>query len=122
MLVALSRRIEKKRHEGERLIFYCFRAYGGISLGRYLFVHREAPAELVRHELGHCRQSLLLGPAYLLVIGLPSLVWAALYPLFRRRRPPLDYFAFYTERWANRLAGLEPRRRGRPKGEKSSFS
>lgn len=96
----------------DRLVFRCFRRYGGVSLGRYVFVHLEANRDLVRHELGHCRQSALLGPLYLPVIGLPSMMWAMVYGLLVRRNPALDYFRFFTERWANRIAGLEPPRSG----------
>ena len=82
------------------------RVWGGLSLGRYVFIHNqsESPAEreqLIRHELGHARQSMRLGPLYLLVIGLPSLLWAGLHAtgLF----PGLAYGWFYTEQSANRL-------------------
>lgn len=47
----------------------------------------------------------VLGPLYLLIIGLPSFLWASLKRagLFRGR----DYYSFYTEKWADRLAGIE---------------
>ena len=48
----------------------------------------------------------MLGPLYLIVIGLPSLIWAALHSSVRRLRT-VDYFSFYTERWADRLAGVK---------------
>jgi len=81
--------------------------FGGISLGMYVFVasrqcsvqHR---ARLIQHELGHTRQSLLLGPSYLLVIGIPSLIWAILRSVgFFKHRP---YSWMYTEKWADQLA------------------
>lgn len=106
LLLLLRRRIERRRDSGENRVYYVFTRYGGISLGAYLLVHREADDLLLRHELGHCRQSLMLGPLYLLVIGLPSLLWAGLYPLAGRLRPGISYFDFYTERWANSLSGL----------------
>ncbi len=46
----------------------------------------------------------LLGPLYLLVIGLPSLLWAALH---EKVAPGRSYYWFYTERWADRLGGVE---------------
>ena len=56
------------------------------------------------HEYGHTRQSLLLGPFYLPLIGLPSLIWNRL-PYFRRQRKAHKkaYYAFFPERWANEL-------------------
>lgn len=78
---------------------------GGVTLGEYIFVGTKAK-RTVMHEYGHVRQSRMLGPLYLLVIGLPSLIWAALYgPVVR---PTTDgYHRFYTERWADRLGGIE---------------
>lgn len=60
---------------------------------------------LVAHEYGHCIQSLIFGPLYLLVFGLPSFIWAML-PVLRkhRRRTGKSYYSFYTERFANYLA------------------
>lgn len=78
---------------------------GGISLGQYVIVGRKAGAETVCHELGHCKQSQILGWLYLIVIGLPSIIWAALYdiPEIRNR---WSYYDFYTERWANELGDV----------------
>ncbi len=59
---------------------------------------------LLVHEYGHTVQSLILGPLYLFVIGLPSIVWMRVAPLARwRRRSGTSYYAFYPERWANWL-------------------
>ena len=86
---------------------------GAISLGilqvyAYKYLGNGARyVELVRrHEKGHRKQSMMLGPLYLIVIGLPSLIWAALHSSVRRLRT-VDYFSFYTEKWADRLAGVK---------------
>ena len=78
---------------------------GGVTLGKYIFVYRRFNdlAKVVRHESGHVKQSKILGPFYLLVIGLPSIIWAATY---RSIAPEKDYYWFYTEAWANKLAGI----------------
>ncbi len=75
---------------------------GGVSLGLFFFC--EEGERLVRHEYGHTIQSLLLGPFYLLLVGLPSLVWCNL-PYFRRyrKRTGTPYSALYCEGWADRL-------------------
>lgn len=56
------------------------------------------------HEFGHTIQSIILGPLFLFVIGLPSLVWASL-PYFQklRQRKNISYYWFYCEKWANNL-------------------
>lgn len=76
----------------------------GLSLGLFVFVPKGCPRRLLVHEYGHAVQSLLLGPLYLPVIVLPSLVWAGMPMLSRwRHRHRVSYYAFYPERWANRL-------------------
>ena len=79
---------------------------GGISLGRYIIVGDYASDRTVMHEYGHCLQSRRLGWLYLLVIGLPSIIWAGLYG--RVVKPTKNgYYRWYTERWADRLGGVE---------------
>jgi hypothetical protein len=89
---------------------------GSMSLGRFLFLHesyRPGDRALLAHEYGHTIQSLILGPLYLFVIGLPSLLWAGL-PIFQRRRliKHISYYSFYPEKWANALGArfARPRR------------
>lgn len=80
----------------------------GISLGNFCFVgwfYEISPDEDVEpyleHELiGHTYQSRLLGPLYLLVIGIPSFIHAQLC------KDNVKYYNFYTERWANKIAGI----------------
>ena len=89
-----------------------------VSLGLFVFVtaepffceklpqypQEELSARLLVHEYGHTIQSLLLGPAYLLVIGIPSTLWGFLPSLNRmRREKQCSYFSFFTEKWANAL-------------------
>lgn len=93
--------------------------YSGLSLGPFIFIHKEPGVayryrtlyssqdmyrRLLVHEYGHCIQSILLGPLYLILIGIPSFVWANV-PYFSKRRHTLQisYYRFYTERWANYL-------------------
>jgi hypothetical protein len=78
---------------------------GGMSLGLFIFTPGdEVPnARKVRvHEYGHCIQSLVLGPLYL-IVGLISLCWANL-PAFRRlrREKKIPYTACFVESWASR--------------------
>lgn len=70
---------------------------GGITLGNYIIINN---IDLLEHELGHTKQSKMLGPLYLLVIGLPS----ALHCVFRKCK---NYYHFYTEKWANKLMGIK---------------
>lgn len=81
-----------------------WRLRAGLSLGMFVFVPHHSPRALVLHEYGHTLQSLCLGPAYLPVVVVPSLVWAGLPRLERYRlRKGYSYYRFFTERWANLL-------------------
>lgn len=103
LLVRTATRAKKATLYGYEV--YCWRFQGGLSLGRYVFVNENASLVTIKHEYGHCKQSRLLGWLYLPIIGLPSLMWAAM------RRIGLckgvDYYSFYTEKWADRLAGID---------------
>lgn len=104
LLVAILQPEDTYDFEGVRLC-YASRMKGGISLGRYLIVRdvlKDYAGRTERHELGHARQSRMLGWLYLPVIGLPSLLWAAWWNEDRNR----SYYSFYTERWADRLGGV----------------
>ncbi len=75
---------------------------GGISLGPFSFISPTMAQDLyIAHEFdGHSVDSKIWGPLYLLVVGIPSLMNAA----FGFTK---CYYDFYTERWANKHAGLE---------------
>lgn len=77
----------------------------GYSMGMGMFIFMGEDPGLARtivHEYGHTIQSCILGPLFLFVIGIPSMLWATL-PAFQRRRAAgeVSYFDFYPERWAN---------------------
>lgn len=78
---------------------------GGISLGRTIIINRPYYASIGgwNHEYGHTRQSLYLGPFYLFVVGIPSLLWAWYWNPSRG----VSYYSFYTEKWADKLGGVE---------------
>lgn len=70
----------------------------------YVFLSKQAQHSdyIIMHEYGHTIQSSYLGWLYLIVIGLPSLLWAFLHDHFLRK---IHYYSFPTESWANRLGG-----------------
>lgn len=92
---------------GDALVRMSARMQGGISLGRYIIVSEKATIGTVMHEYGHCRQSKMLGPLYLLVVGLPSLTWSCIYPCRMFPYSRNGYYRFYTEKWADRLGEVK---------------
>ena len=87
------------------LIFLNERIQGGISLGRYIILNNALYHDIrnSQHERGHSIQSMFLGPLYIIVIGLPSLLWAAWWNESRG----VSYYWFYTEKWADKLGGVD---------------
>ena len=84
----------------------------GISLGAFIFIppkarfynpekyhfsEAEIQERLTVHEYGHTIQSLILGPFYFLIVGIPSVIWGMVKP------EEQSYFSFYAEKWANRF-------------------
>lgn len=97
---------------GDVRILYSERMRGGISLGRFIILpwkYRYNSSAYVRdtisHEYGHTRQSLYLGWLYLIVIGLPSLLWAWAHSTFKGLQE-ISYYDFYTEKNADKLGGV----------------
>ena len=77
---------------------------GAVTLGCYVFVGLNSEyRKTVKHELGHTIQSKMLGPLYLIVIGIPSITYCGLRRIFPSLRKK-NYYDFYTEKWANNLS------------------
>ena len=92
---------------------YTWGINGGMSLGKHIFVpftvedlKHPYVQSVIKHEYGHTIQSKYLGWLYLLVIGLPSFIWAQCFDKYRAKTGT-SYYAFYTERWADKLGGVE---------------
>ena len=83
---------------------FFIRANFGISLGMFVFWLETVPANK-RHEYGHAMQSMMLGPLYLFVIGIPS-VLRVLYGLWyfqKHRKHWTRYYTGFPENWADYL-------------------
>ena len=79
----------------------------GISLGLFIFApdrDEDWCRQMAVHEYGHTWQSMMLGPCYLVVVGIPSIIWSRSRRCRQARREKgIPYSAFYTERWADDL-------------------
>ena len=88
---------------------------GSMSVGMFLFLGTAskrlsdedrfaAERSILVHEYGHTVQSAILGPLYLPVIGLPSVLWANMPGCQRfRKKRGISYYSMYQEKWANHL-------------------
>ena len=64
---------------------------------KYDLKAEEIRERLLVHEYGHTYQSLILGPLFIPVVGIPSVIWGMV------KKPGQSYFSFYAENWANHL-------------------
>jgi hypothetical protein len=85
-----------------------------VSLGSFVFWTKagnrfpDLKNDCRMHEYGHTRQSLMFGPLYLAVIGLPSLARVFYRRWYRKKynKPWTRYFDGYPENWADKLGGI----------------
>jgi uncharacterized protein YybS (DUF2232 family) len=77
---------------------------GSVTLGNYIFISSKATENTIKHEYGHTRQSLYLGPLYIIIIGIPSILWAMIHKTIA---PDKLYSWFYTEAWADKLGNVK---------------
>lgn len=110
ILLLYFRRFSQSRNwmEGDVSVFVCDAMRGGVSLGCYIFLDRffaELDGETLSHELGHCKQSKMLGWLYLPVVGLPSIIHASFYKYDPAN--PNGYYDFWTEAWADKIGGVK---------------
>lgn len=103
--------LKVKDYRGDVNVYVSSRMSGGITLGKYITLSKsyadlERNKDIWDHEYGHTRQSRMLGPLYLFIIGIPSITWASLYgwiiPYTRN-----GYYKFFCEHWADRLGGVD---------------
>lgn len=107
LLLLKYSKCEKSFYHGALLVLHDG-AFGGISLGPFIFVNKSRGEKWINevkvHEYGHAIQSLIFGPLYLFVIGLPSIVWCNA-KKYRKLREEggVSYYKFYPEKYANVL-------------------
>lgn len=105
----------------------------GVSLGKFIFVPAEKRRQsgsgdrknvkvnsfLLEHEYGHTIQSLLLGPAYLFLVGIPSFAWNRL-PYFDRKRKKTgkSYYSAVFERTASEFGSRAAKRSSKVRKKK----
>lgn len=77
----------------------------GVSLGNFIFLDSDVGHSQndYKHEHGHQIQSKYLGPLYLLVIGLPSVIGNIIWSNTRS----FDYYRQPWELWADKLGGVK---------------
>lgn len=105
-LYVLATGPKEKRHFFYGALVTRWNLKASMSLGMFLFLGTDDERVIV-HEYGHSIQSLILGPFYLPIIGIPSFIWAnSPHYIRNRKRGRYKYTSFYPEKWANHLGRL----------------
>ncbi len=66
----------------------------------------EAQKRMDAHEWGHSIQSLIFGPAYLLVIGLPSIL-RGFSSHWHNKNDTWEYYGGFPENWADKIGEVQ---------------
>jgi hypothetical protein len=85
----------------------------GVGLGGDYILLRRNCSLTIRHEYGHCIQSAILGPLYLLVVGIVSAsrnLIARAKRFKTHREMSIWYYNGFPEKWADELAGIRAER------------
>lgn len=82
---------------------YRTKVRNGVSLGTIIIISELHCETVLKHEYGHCRQSLYFGWLYLIIIGIPS---GGMNLLTRLKiLKPENYYKRWPETWADGLGG-----------------
>jgi hypothetical protein len=109
LLILAGQRVEQKEKLHKRF-FIRWKGFA-ISLGYFIFwidhIHLNDGKQCTNkaHEYGHAIQSMILGPLYLPLVGIPSVMrktYGAWY-FAMHRSAWKNYFAGFPEQWADQL-------------------
>lgn len=100
--------------KGKPIEIYYKKWFGsGVSLGDTVILdnkyykpdrYSKVVMDAVYHEHGHQIQSRILGPLYLIIIGIPSLLGNLVFRVFKIN--PKYYYKLPWEAWADKLGGV----------------
>lgn len=92
----------KRQKSKDGIVHFSTNEFGGCSLGYFVFITSTNLTD-IHHEWGHQLQSLLLGPLYLLLIGLPS----GLCCFLNLAENKYKYYSYPWEAWADKWGGIK---------------
>lgn len=116
-ILKMQRKLVKVQKENYR--YFIETQSTGVSLGWFVFWTPDGNRfpylenDCRMHEYGHALQSSMLGPLYLLVVGVPSLSRVIYRRAYRKvkGRSWKKYYNGFPENWADKLGGIrDPQR------------
>lgn len=117
VIMKINHKIIKAEPETHRLFIET--VITGVSLGWFVFWTLEGNRfshlqnDCRMHEYGHALQSVMLGPLYLPVVGIPSLIRVFYRRLYYKKYGQKweNYYNAFPENWADRLGGVKDLKR-----------
>lgn len=106
LAIQKSKGAESEWYHNALITYIDKKNFGGVSLGMFIFINSKRDGDQRHdtkiHEYGHTVQSLILGPLWLFVIAIPSVVWCNTpYFVKMRREKGVSYYRAYCEGWSN---------------------
>ena len=108
LVIAITR--ANKTEDGIWICGYLFDS--AVSLGDYIIFQKYRVTDIaIKHEKGHQKQSLILGPLYLIIIGLPSACGNIIDRVFHKKwcytARMYWYYKQPWEAWADKLGSVK---------------
>jgi hypothetical protein len=99
--------VKVKNYKAAKIIFIRTKLFSGVSFGKYIILQDSYMQNetTIKHEYGHTKQSFILGPFYLILVGIPSICRNIIWRI--RKLSNDDYYKGYPEDWADRLGGVQ---------------
>lgn len=87
--------------------YYTYGLNYSASFGSYIFISNFDlyNERVIKHEKGHTIQSYIFGWFWIFIFGIPSLIWNSCFRKYRKKHN-IDYYSFYTERFADKLGNV----------------
>ncbi|MDR1868067.1 MAG: hypothetical protein LBQ77_07365 [Treponema sp.] len=102
------------KRKGAAVVFFIEHFWGGICLGAYIFIDYTLinDQRILTHEYGHFLQSRMLGPLYLLIVGVPSITMNIFCRILGpQSRFSARYYQRFPENWADKLGNMAEERK-----------
>lgn len=106
LAIQKSKGAESEWYHNALITYIDKKNFGGVSLGMFIFINKNREGDQRHdtkiHEYGHTVQSLILGPLWLFVIAIPSVLWCNIpYFVKMRKEKGVSYYRAYCEGWSN---------------------
>jgi hypothetical protein len=100
----------------DREIWQHEKKLNAVSLGKKIIVPKNHNDKVISHEYGHCLQSVKYGWAYLIIVGLPSVmrnIWDTVgHKKWSREQRSAWYYSAWPEKQADELGGVIRKKEG----------